>query len=179
MSLVALRKVLPISTVPSEIERVGDWNRVERILGTRLPPDYKDYIDAYGSAMIIWLHDLYIIPYNPFSDLPHRNLLQQLDPELAVLREVKSWRESFAFPIYPEPQGLLPWGTSGDGDKLYWQMIGEPMDWPVVVMETRWGPVEQFAESMTSFLTRLLSGTLESQIWRNYEPPEADEEDLP
>jgi hypothetical protein len=148
-------------------------------LGTRLPPDYKDYINAYGSAIIVWSHDLHILPHNPFSALPHRNLLRQLDPELAVLHEVKSWRDHLPFPIYPEPEGLLPWGTSGDGDKLYWQMIGQPADWPVVVMETHWGPMEQFADSMTSFLTKLLSGTLQSQIWSDYEPPDAGEEDSP
>ncbi|MEQ8853668.1 hypothetical protein [Gimesia sp.] len=36
------------------------------------------------------------------------------------------------FQGYPEPEGLLGWGTTPDGDFFNWRTLGEPDDWDCV-----------------------------------------------
>ncbi len=171
MSIENLRKVFAPPSLPQEAGRAEDWPRIEALLNTPLPEDYKTYINTYGSAII----GSFIEPFNPFARHPYRNLLEQIPRQLAAQRVMKEkWGErECPFPLYPEPQGLLPWGVTANGDTLYWQMVGDPVKWPVVLNESRGPAWEVFPESMTNSLTRVILGILDSEILGNVEPPEA------
>jgi hypothetical protein len=49
----AIRKLTKILPPPSQpVEASGDWDEVERTLGTALPDDYKEFISLYGTGFI-------------------------------------------------------------------------------------------------------------------------------
>jgi hypothetical protein len=72
------------------------------------------------------------------------------------------------YPVFPEPGGLLPFGTLGDVDNLNWLAVGEPDRWPFVYYDREEGffeinglsAVEFVLEAVTQrspLLTRLRS----------------------
>ena len=101
-----------------------NWEVVEKSLGLKLPADYKAYLAVYGGGTIGCID----IP-SPFG----------------ISREIRSWWEGWAdfysdiseyvkipYPVFPDPGGLLPFGTLGDSDNLNWLTVGEPDQWPFV-----------------------------------------------
>ena len=89
MSIADLKAVLPPPAALSELGRPDQWNDVEQQLGTRLPDDYKDYINSYGTGMI----SSYLVVYNAFSAFPTVNLLQQSMAVLGAYEEMRRYRK--------------------------------------------------------------------------------------
>jgi hypothetical protein len=95
----------------------GNWEALEAAMGLRLPTDYKAYITAYGSGMV-----------NNCLDIP-----SPLRPGEDVRRWWTNWAEFYPdvaeyvhtpYPVFPQPGGLLPFGTLRDVDILNWLTIG-------------------------------------------------------
>jgi len=147
---------------PYEATGSQNWLEVESALKTSLPRDYKDYINSFGSGQLgelLWV-------FNPFASDPRLNLLVQVEQILGMWRSTKAeyGEVECPYPLYPEPDGLLPWGYLDTGGSLYWQTSGLPEEWIVVLNESRGPKVERFHETMTGFLTALLSRNLPSNI---------------
>lgn len=71
----------------------------------------------------------------------------------------------FPFPLYFEPNGLLPWGGSIDGDFFFWE-TSELIDrWPVVVIRRHSEEPERHDMPMTRFLAGVLGGQLKSPVF--------------
>jgi hypothetical protein len=162
MSLQILTHVMPPPVDPEETGSTNEWQSVEETIGTRLPSDYKQYINTYGSGSIgdfLW-------PYNPFSRTEALNLMQRNESDLGALREIRelAGEDEVPYPLYPEPEGLLSWGISDNGDVLYWLTQGDPDDWHVIINESRGPWFERFEESATSFLANLITGDIVSEI---------------
>jgi hypothetical protein len=71
---------------------------------------------------------------------------------------LRASREKVAYPIWPEPGGLLSWGATDYADMFYWDTSpGHPDRWTVVA--TTRGRYEwfSFAGSMSQFLVALLT----------------------
>lgn len=171
MTLASLRKIITPPLMPRENGRPEAWAEIEEALGTALPNDYKEYITTFGTgkmADFVW-------PYNPFSANRFLNLLKQVPNQVGTLRQMKEefGDEECPYPLYPEAEGLLPWGSTGNGDELFWLMIGSPNKWPVVINEARSSRFEQYDESMTSFLAKLLAGKIVSTFFRRFSKGEA------
>lgn len=162
MSLQALINTMTPPDAPLETGSPGAWSSIENRIGTRLPADYKEYIATYGTGSIgdfLW-------PYNPFSENPNLNLVRRMELDAGALRQIreKFGEEEVPYPLYPEPGGLMSWAVSDNGDTLYWLTQGDPSYWRVVVNESRGPDFEHFEESTTSFLAKLISGELISEI---------------
>jgi hypothetical protein len=65
--------------------------------------------------------------------------------------------EEVPFPLFYEPEGLLPWGSSIDGDIFCWSTRGLSGHWTVRVIGRDTGN-EQFPVPMTQFLFEALTG---------------------
>jgi hypothetical protein len=67
-------------------------------------------------------------------------------------------RREPAYRIFPEPGGLLSWGSNQLGDVFWWLTEGEPEQWPVIMWAR--GPVRtfRFDGGMVEFLCAILSG---------------------
>jgi len=103
-----LAKLRQLVQPPEESVLVGnkmEWLRVEKEMGTALPPDYKAFIDAYGAGQLggfFWV-------YNPFSKHDRTNLLIRAR-ELCerYQKDDKEDGRRYPYPAYPKQPGLLP-----------------------------------------------------------------------
>src|SRR5262249_20868698 len=111
-----LVSLLPPPPAPAEVPSPHDWNAIERTL-VELPADYKSFMDSYGSGTI----DEFITIFNPIASNKNLNLLHQCNVQLGVLRELEaSGSEHIPYRLFPEREGILPFGATDNGDILYW-----------------------------------------------------------
>jgi len=163
MSLSGLLPLLPPPESPIAALHLDDWGAVQQILGTPVPGDYREFISVYGSGAI----DRFVIQVLNLSLEWDRSMSDELCAALASLHEDPYSDQPF--PVFPEPGGLLPWGSGDDGDTFCWKTIGEPDDWPIVLFP-RWGDVYfEYDLAMTDYLGGLVEGRIESKLsgeWR-------------
>ncbi|MHA6823015.1 SMI1/KNR4 family protein [Ralstonia pseudosolanacearum] len=139
----------------------GGWGSVEGRLGTALPEDYKEFIEAYGSGQLggfIWI-------FNPFSSNDNLNLEKQATLQAAVLNELRSYGEVVPYESFPSHGGILPFGITDNGDVLYWKTGGNPRDWPVLVNEARSPEWEVFSHSAARFLAGIFAGSVVCKLF--------------
>lgn len=130
-----------------------DWSVVDVAVGTSLPPDYKAFCDTYGPGSI----DDFLVVYHPTTSNQYRRLQPQIEGGLWALRYLREHSEDIPYPISPEPGGVLPWGRTDNGDVGYWRTVGPPVQWTVVVNESR-GPVwVEFSGTLVEFLLAVLT----------------------
>lgn len=109
---------------------------------------------------------------NPFSDNTFTNLSDQIKEQMESYREITK-SSPVPYPLYPEPGGLVPWGTTSNGDVLFWLTASQPDRWPVVINECRTDNYELYEEDMTGFLAKLLGRESVSSIFPDDFPGEA------
>jgi hypothetical protein len=168
--LEALSKVLAPPQPPVEPGNVGAWPSVEKLLGLALPGDYKEFVNRYGSGSI----SDFLYVHNPFSKNRHGNLIQGASPMLnAYQTSRQTFPKEYQFPVYPDEGGVYPWGSTDNGDELYWVTNGEPDQWPTLIVASRGAAFELLRWSLTELLLRLLTSRHESRILtrRNILPP--------
>ena len=150
----------PADSIPSNV--LDDLHNVESSLSSSLPEDYKALIATYG----IGVFQDFLVLLGPSSKIRDFSILGVLNEHHISER---SQRLNFPdeqsivepFYLYPEQKGLIPWGfTTNDGCYLYWQTIGSPNEWPVIVYNLRDGEHEFFALTVTEFLIGVLSRDL-------------------
>lgn len=159
-ALQILNKIAPPPKVPNEAQ--GDWEQIEKTLGLTLPNDYKTLISEYGTGRF----SDFLYTFNPFSQNEWLNLISSSQEILESERTLRNdFPEEYSFSLFPEHNGLFPWGATDNGNYLYWYTKGEPHDWAVVVWESR-GPLHELYEmSVTEFLGKWLSRKLECQVF--------------
>ncbi|MFJ4880900.1 hypothetical protein ACIP93_37620 [Streptomyces sp. NPDC088745] len=121
-----------------------DWQAAESALGTPLPQEYKEVVDAFGPGSFDGYVGL-LIPNNKSLDL--------------INWSKKTPADRFApHTTFPAPQGLLQWGSSEHEIELVWQTgAADPSDWPVLVRDDFTSEWRQFNCGVGEFLARLLT----------------------
>ena len=163
--MLSIKQLCIIMPPPTSPENIGDnnlWDSVEKRIGIVLPDDYKEFISIYGTGYI----GDFIRVFNPFCEYPSLNLEKQINDQLGALRQIKDdFGESESpYPLFPESNGLLPWGITDNGDVLYWLTRGSSDQWHSVVNESRGPYFEEFQDSMVTFLIKLIQGEIQSDI---------------
>ena len=167
MAIDDLTEILPM---PPGIPVAGSayWVKAETELGSRLPEDYKAFVDGYGPGRIAE----FIGIYSPFTYNVHANLISQAAVQLGALRQLETdFGEVCPYPLFPLPGGLLPFGQTDNGDGLYWLTTGEPDDWSVVIGESRGPRFEPHQCGMAAFLAELLTGRRSSAFFPDDDLP--------
>jgi hypothetical protein len=167
MSLSSLLTILPAPLNQVEAPKLGDWAAIEEQFG-KLPADFKAFLEGYGSGTI----DHFIWVLNPVSSNRHLNWVRAKEPILAALRELREGGEPCPYPLYPEAGGLLPFGKTDNGDALFWQTIGDPNQWPVIVNAARDPSYEKFDCNMTAFLDGILMRRIRCSVFPDGFPSE-------
>ncbi|MGX1755760.1 SMI1/KNR4 family protein [Streptomyces lydicus] len=149
-----------IGRVPPPAEAVngrGDWADAEQALGTRLPDDYKELVEAYGRG------DFWgaLCLCTPFGDDNPVRLEANLVEDFGPLRE--SWPEQYPYPFFPEPGGLLTWAMTGNAAQVCWLTEGPPESWPVVIWSED-SDYERFDCGAAAFLDGWINGRLSSEL---------------
>lgn len=109
----------------------GNWGVIERHLGFKLPPDYKEFIGVYGTGSL----QSFIHIWN-YLDVPSGSDI------LEVIRQITSEYEydrkagyPIEFKAYPQPGCLIPFCSTDDGNYLNWRTTGKPSEWCVVAYD--------------------------------------------
>ncbi|WP_133061590.1 hypothetical protein [Streptosporangium minutum] len=145
-----------VALVPPPAEPVfgiGSWEELASDMGLRFPADYMAFLERYGSCQFArWL-----AIYDP-RGLPQEDRRDpaQWGEEYRDLRDDSP--EGYPLAMWPESGGFIEWGTTIDGEAFGWLTVGEPKDWPVLVLyrhDLVLGPIH---ESMTEFLLGWASG---------------------
>jgi hypothetical protein len=175
LGLEDLMRLVAPSGSPVDAGQPNQWEEVERALGTALPGDYKQFINAYGTGEF---NDLFFI-FNPFSHVEAMNLLWQAgvpeslmeNEELGRIYRLGSFLEhyhglrceypgDYPLPPYPEPGGLLPLGGDSNGGSVLWLTVGPSDEWPLVRLPRGLQPIEKHEMTLVEFIILWLSGEL-------------------
>lgn len=160
MSIDKLIKIIQPPRMPSNIPDAVAWDRAERIFG-KLPADYKEFAMLYGDGTIcdfIWI-------LNPGSTNNNLNYVTKTSVVLDAMRSVILAGEACPFAMWPERDGLLPFGITDNGDVLYWHTCGDADMWTVVVNAGRDSEYEQYRCSMSEFIISILEKKIRCQIF--------------
>ncbi len=154
MTIEHLLKAVPPPPAPFEAFN-GPWKAVEAELGTALPPDYKDFVRLYGYGYFMEFLGVAV----PRSLNPNTRL------EFCVRRTCEMFnafsdRDEFPYPFWPTPGGLVPFGSTDNGDELFWLARGAPSKWRVVVWDRGLGRFEVLDCDVTDFLAGLATGKI-------------------
>ena len=87
-----------------------DWSAVQTKLGSGLPSDYKEYVTRFGPG---FLEEGYIRIATPGIPDDWRRNYEFFDHVRLGSMRLRASRERVAYPIWPEPGGLLSWGRPG------------------------------------------------------------------
>ncbi|MEW1838543.1 hypothetical protein AB0392_11365 [Nonomuraea angiospora] len=120
---------------------MNDWSAVEADLGLRLPGDYKLLMDRYASLMLDRFLGLFIPNPGDTPDMSMRDgIVRTLrdmapddDEEQEVVDDNNNVIEMRRFPHYPDPGGIIPWGSTQNGNLCLWKADGDPDSWKVFV----------------------------------------------
>ena len=154
----AFEDLIRLSPRPTRpVDANGSWDACEAAIGTCLPTDFKQLINAYGSGQ--W--GGFLAPVSPFSFAAPAEYREWIDFYLEAERESRECAPTdFPGPIYPEPGGRLPWAVTDNGDVLWWQTSGPADSRRVIVWGSRVPDHETFEVTSTEFLFRWLTGRL-------------------
>jgi len=133
-----------------------DWNVVSQGLGTKLPSDYVQLAEYYPG--IVLADFLFVTRPTPGAE---QDFVASVRTNLEVLEDLRESDMTHGHEVFPQPGGLLGWGSSSDGDEFYWRTEGKtPDDWTVVVATANddWSSHDC---GVTEYLARLLSGTVQ------------------
>ncbi|MFI5930687.1 hypothetical protein [Actinoplanes sp. NPDC051494] len=171
-----LVELLRLPPLEESHRRSGDWTAVETAVGAVLPGDYKRFVDAYGPGAI----DDHLLVCAPgatpgWTDLLENNETAQescriwfgdssLQAGAWPLGDPAHWAGDDRPDWFRPGDDLISWGTTPNGDFLFWHVRPgvAPADHPVVLRER--GPAfERFEGGFTEVLTGLLTGTVHSR----------------
>jgi len=158
MTIDDLIRIMPPPSVPQD--PIGSWSKAERLIGIALPNDFKDFVQYYGTGQI----GDFISILNPFSRHNTLNLVVQAPLQVEVLRELSEEGETLPYPLFPNPNGLLPAGLTDNGDVIYWITAQHPDDWEIAINEARSPTYESYRCGLVEFLYQLTLGRIHSSI---------------
>ncbi len=156
MTLKALVERIPPPVAPFEAF-LGPWEPIEAAVGMVMPQDYKDFVGLYGSG--------YFMQFLGIS------VPQSANPNVDFVSSVRSICKTFEKfedlldPMWPKAGGLLPFGSTDNGDYLLWLTRGAPDEWPVVIWGRHEPDLELFECGLVAFLTGLVTGEIAPQAF--------------
>ena len=133
-----------------------DWAAVTRRLGTRLPADYRAYVDTYGLGCVgglFWV-------LHPDGAPDRLNLADQW----AAARDPAAGARLLTAPPYPlgrVPGGLVPCAVDEDAGLLYWHTgPPDPDRWTVVYRDEDGDSWLPYPLGLVGFLRAVVTGGL-------------------
>lgn len=165
MAIQSLVSIIPPPPQPMGVGTIQQWKQIESELSIKFPPDFKDLIFLYGDggfAEFLWV-------YNPF--LPnYRNTISMVVSAYQELINARPRPKSIVYTVYPDGDGIFPWGRTDNGDTFYWQ-FHQSKNPRTILYDGRHADHEIFDLDCTDFLACILTNSLETRILpRDLEP---------
>ncbi|MCE9544661.1 MAG: SMI1/KNR4 family protein [Planctomycetia bacterium] len=118
---------------------IRGWDVVEQEIGLALPNDYKAFIDLYGTGQVSSAAGWAVIwNFRDSSFWWEGSLSDRLTERYSATDSYRQSNETewpCPYPIYPEPRGLLPFGSVVDVQNLNWLTVGRANRWDVVYFD--------------------------------------------
>ncbi|MET9402414.1 hypothetical protein [Kitasatospora sp. NPDC002965] len=137
-----------------------------------IPRSHRALIDAYGPGCF----DEFLWVFAEGSARPGSDIVRQTEEARQLLRD------------YPEPDlpallaehglttdDLVQWAVTDNADLLFWLPVGEPDDWPTLVVQAGRLRFAQLPLSSPGVLLALLSGTVRLALFPDDFPSERPE----
>lgn len=158
MSIEILKKIL-IPTNEKYYNK-NDWDKIQEKWEIKFPDDYKEIISLYGTGAIndfLWI-------FSPFSENKYLNLTNQYT-EIKDSYEVmiNGFPEKNWLNFYNGETGIFPWGSTDNGDELFWNYKRDNIS--IVVYESRYIKMNEYNIGMSEFLVKLLNKELYCDIF--------------
>lgn len=151
-----LASLMPVPIKPVNAGDATGWERVEYMVGTVLPDDYKEFVNTYGSGMI----GGFVIIWNPFAKNMVLNLIRQQESWLSADDDERD----IPFSLHPASDGILPFGATANGDTLFWNKNGLPNDWQILILEARGNLHDLYPFGLNTFLYNLINGEIHGKV---------------
>ena len=89
-----------------------------------------------------------------------------------MIRRIKNEIDpnSVPFNIYPESNGIFPWGRTDNGDDLFWITEGKSDNWQIFVLSARDGEYSVLDLTVSEFLYKWMTNEIEISNFPYYEP---------
>ena len=142
--------------------RRDEWQSIQKEHDVVFPADYMEYIDFYGIGTI----EDYMWIFSPWSKNDQLNLFANAKRALAEYSKLhREYPTEHPFPLYPEKNGLLPFGATKNGDILYWQNTNDSADlWNLIIYNASAGTYQTYNLIMTDFLVGVIKGRVSCEI---------------
>lgn len=163
---MAIEEIISIVDPPAAPIETGDsedWKMIQELLGISLPDDLFQIGRRYGTGRFSD-SSIDIIVFNPFAS----TYSDTIKAECEILRDFKDMRDEDEVPyvVYPDPNGLFPWGTDSNGNVMFLLTGGAiPNEWPIV-LQTRDGEFQQLEFSITRFLAKSFKREIKCILWQ-------------
>jgi hypothetical protein len=166
-SVERLREILgPPADEPSRVP----WHQAPAEVGFAFPADYRDLVDLYGSIRIngelsVWTPSLR--PSEPGAPVGFTGFVWKTTHEGGIGDYLGGCYEDGDFdecpyPPYPEPGGLLIWGSNPNVDHCFWLTEGDDPDkWPIAIWYRQLAKWDRFDGGMADFLLAVVTGQYE------------------
>lgn len=163
MAISELTDVAPPPRRPKDKGNSRQWAGVQRVLGTPLPDDYRDFAIRYGSGCFTDPGRLLLYVWNPFS-AHYSRLLSDACSELRNDRVIPD-DVNVPYGVFPNQPGWLPWGNDMDGNFLCWLTEGQPDHWPIILLSPTRAGFQQLQLPLTTFLAKAFTRQLQLILW--------------
>jgi hypothetical protein len=162
-----VRRLAELAGVVPRARRIFDWAIIEDDLGMRLPADYKLLAESFPEGWFR-LFARIRLPERPEAG-GQRLLSEYAVTELDYLRESRAKGVSpFPYPVFPEPGGVLPWGSIRSPGLAYWLTgPGDPDDWPVIAATEDGDYWDRFDGPVCEFLAEVAACRYDASGFRD------------
>jgi hypothetical protein len=140
-----------------------DWASTAARLGTELPSDYREFIEARGGGYL----DGYLYVLEPDAANEYYDLAAGIEERTEAFAYLWDSSEEPPAELREEPGArLIAWGSTDNGEFLYWlaRPGQHPDDWAVMINEARGDWYERFDMGFAAFLFAALTGEVRSEI---------------
>jgi hypothetical protein len=158
-----LKKIVTPPNTPTNNGSLEQFAEIEIELGLQFPSDYKELIVTYGDGC--WQGFWYLL--NPFTKNTNLNLIAQASREgasgydiLSAERAEKEMEVSYPHAIWPDENGLFPWGITDNGGRFFWVTGGNPAQWPIIYYPSRDPDFQKYEMRIFELVLGAVSGTL-------------------
>lgn len=146
----------------SPVEGVAEvpWNNSSAEVGIVFPSDYREFVDRYGSVRIngelsVWIPMLRSRDGGPDVGFPGfvRATTHGIAAELAA-------DDDMPYSVFPDPGGLLGWGSNINADQFFWLTDGDdPDSWPIIAWYRSLNEWDYFDGGFSDFVAGVVDGT--------------------
>jgi hypothetical protein len=162
VSVTELSRIIPPPRKPLGVGTLKQWKNIEKEIGIDFPEDYREFIFLYGTGNFANFFGI----MNPFRD----NWRDEIRWRCDNLRSHRTYdAKEVPFPVYPEAEGLFPWGADVNGNEYYWLTKGTPDRWTTFQNDESAAPWIEFKDSMTAFLVKALKNQYRKK-WSRAQP---------